>query len=121
MVAHAVTSFLVFLLPIHITLHVCEPETACSECIESIQLWITVDPPAGRVWMAGRRSEGGRIVERLENCTVTDRENWTCGTATRFEAKGGVVTVTLGPHWAGKLDACVTMTSQARVSQYRLG
>lgn len=61
-----------------LNMKVCETNTTCTKCYETIKITYSVDPKSKQVIASGIDTSGKDVVEKLDKCQITDEKNWTC-------------------------------------------
>ena len=72
----------------------CDMGTTCKKCYEVVKLTYTIDVKSKQIFASGKDFNGKEIKEPLENCQISDVNNWVCDSAQLVtNAKNGVIAI----------------------------
>lgn len=64
-----------------VDLKVCDTNTSCTKCYETIKIKYLVNPKLKQVVASGKDISGKDVSETLDKCQITDEKNWICESA----------------------------------------
>lgn len=80
--------FALFLMPsigfakdYQVKISVCDTQSNCKKCHETVELTYKVDAKKKTVSAIGKDTTGSNINEVLDGCSVQDSNNWSCDSA----------------------------------------
>lgn len=77
-----------------IDMKVCDTNTTCTKCYETIKITYSVNPELKQVTASGMDVNGKNVSETLDKCQITDEKNWTCESVfVTTQVSNGVVKV----------------------------
>jgi len=77
-----------------VDMKVCDTNTNCTKCYETIKITYLVNPKLKQVIASGIDTSGKDVSETLDKCQITDEKNWICESAfITTEVSNGVVKV----------------------------
>lgn len=78
-----------------VDIKVCDINTNCIKCYETVQLNYIVNQKSKKITVSGKDVNGKDVSETLDKCQISDEENWICESAfIATQATNGVVKVT---------------------------
>lgn len=78
-----------------VDMKVCDSNTSCTKCYETIKIKYSVNPKLKQVIASGKDVNGKDLSEPLEKCQISDEKNWICESAfITTQVINGVVKVT---------------------------
>ena len=77
-----------------VDMKVCDTNTNCTKCYETVQVTYVVNEKSKKVSLSGKDLTGKDISETLENCRISDEKNWSCESAfVTTQLSNGVVKI----------------------------
>jgi hypothetical protein len=77
-----------------VDMKVCDTNTKCTKCYETIKITYSVNAKLKQVIASGIDISGKDVSETLDKCQITDEKNWICESAfVTTQVSGGVVKV----------------------------
>jgi len=77
-----------------VDLKVCDTNTSCTKCYETIKIAYLVNPKLKQVVASGKDISGKDVSETLDKCQIGDKKNWICESAfITTQVSSGVVKV----------------------------
>jgi hypothetical protein len=61
-----------------VNMKVCDTNTTCTKCYETIKITYSVNPKSQQVTASGIDVNGKDLSETLDKCQITDEKNWIC-------------------------------------------
>ncbi len=78
-----------------VDMKVCDTNTTCTKCYETIKITYSVNPKLKQVTASGKDVNGKDLRETVEKCQITDEKNWICESAfITTQVSNGIVKVT---------------------------
>jgi hypothetical protein len=69
---------LIFAKSYVVDMKVCDTNTNCTKCYETIKITYSVNPKLNQVIASGIDLSGKDVSETLDKCQITDEKNWIC-------------------------------------------
>ena len=77
-----------------VDMKVCDTNTSCTKCYETIKITYSVNAKLKQVIASGKDVSGKDISEILDKCSISDEKNWICESAfITTQVTNGVVKV----------------------------
>jgi hypothetical protein len=77
-----------------VDMKVCDTNTKCTKCYETIKITYSVNAKLKQVIASGIDVSGKDVSETLDKCQITDEKNWTCESVfVTTQVSNGVVKV----------------------------
>jgi hypothetical protein len=77
-----------------VDMKVCDTNTKCTKCYETIKITYSVNAKLKQVTASGIDVSGKDLSEKLDKCQITDEKNWICESAfITTQVSDGVVKV----------------------------
>lgn len=77
-----------------VDMKVCDTNTSCTKCYETIKITYSVNTKLKQVIASGIDTSGKDVVETLDKCQISDETNWICESAfITTQVSNGVVKV----------------------------
>ena len=77
-----------------VDMKVCDTNTTCTKCYETIKITYSVNPKLKQVIASGIDVSGKDVSETLDKCQISDERNWSCESAfITTQVSNGVVKV----------------------------
>ena len=64
-----------------VDMKVCDTNTSCNKCYETIKITYSVNPKLKQIIASGIDISGKDVSETLDKCQITDERNWKCESA----------------------------------------
>lgn len=64
-----------------VDMKVCDSETNCTKCYETVRVTYVIDEKSKKVTLTGKDLTGKDISETIANCKISDEKNWSCESA----------------------------------------
>ncbi len=78
-----------------VDMKVCDTNTNCNKCHETIKITYSVNYKLRQVIASGIDASGKDVIETLDKCQISDEQNWTCeSTFITTRANNGIVKIT---------------------------
>ena len=61
-----------------VDMKVCDTNTSCTKCYETVKITYSVNPKLKQVIASGKDVSGIDVIETLDKCQISDEKNWTC-------------------------------------------
>lgn len=94
-----------------IDMKVCDTNTNCMKCYETVQVTYIVDDKSKKVTISGKDVNDKVVSEILDNCKISDVKNWSCESAfMTTQARNGSVKLmnkTNSNLASGKKEVCL--------------
>ena len=77
-----------------VDMKVCDTNSSCNKCYETIKITYSVNPKLKQVIASGVDVSGKDVSETLDKCQISDEKNWVCESAfITTQVSNGVVKV----------------------------
>ncbi len=77
-----------------VDMKVCDINTSCTKCYETIKITYSVNPKLKQVIASGIDLTGKDVSETLDKCQISDERNWSCESAfITTQVSNGVIKV----------------------------
>jgi len=77
-----------------VNMKVCDTDTTCTKCYETIKITYSVNPELKQVIASGIDVSGQGVSETVDKCQISDEKNWICESAfITTQVSNGVVKV----------------------------
>jgi hypothetical protein len=78
-----------------VDMKVCDTNTTCTKCYETIKITYSVNAKLKQVTASGIDLTGKNVSETLDKCQISDEKNWICESAfITTQVSNGVVRIT---------------------------